>query len=169
MKTLFLKYMLLGLWLMCYIPFKRALVLSSQTPVVASTQIQESTISAFSPIKVLFRHKNQVITASQIKAAYSGHELTSEYSDSPMIYLDSWNQQSRGLLSGPPSSSWVHQRYLDSTYHLRLSGNKSQRFLLSSSLRSEGVVVSFTATLLVLYLSCIPSDFWLLNMIYVCT
>ena len=124
---------------MCYIPFKRALVLSSQTPVVASMQIQESTISAFSPIKVLFRHKNQVITASQIRAVYSHHALIAEYSDSPMIYLDGWNQQSMGLLSGPPSTSWIHQSYLNSTYHLRLSRHKSQQFLLSSSLRSQAL------------------------------
>ena len=122
MKNLYFKYVLLGLWLICYVPFKKAFVLSSQSAAVAvHIHNQECTL----PVSTSDQFTMEWISPSLIQSAYQHKLHLPEYSDSPMIYLDSWNPR----ISNINLTNWsarLTRSYLNSTYLLRLSGHKIQ-------------------------------------------
>ena len=127
MKNLYVKYVLLGLWLICESPCKKALVRRAHhTAGAINSQNQQSTELELTAN----HHLPKSISPSFIQTAYQSKLHLAEYSDSPMIYLNSWKPQIKGLNHGN-SSFWVRNSYLNSTYLLRLSGHKNRQFNLA--------------------------------------
>jgi hypothetical protein len=126
MKNLYFKYILMGLWLICYVPFKKSLVLSSQSDTVAINAISNESTLRESTWAEIAPESN---SPSPIQAAYQQQLHLRQFSESPINHLDSWNLRIKNL-QGADSFSEVSRSYLNTNYLLWLSGQKDQYFHL---------------------------------------
>ena len=136
MKNLYVKCVLLGLWLLCYIPFKKALVLSSQSTAVAvDSRSQEATVLRPTSDAFLFKFHSAIPYSRWLPAQVTSGGVFRQSDDL------SWQLESSNL--GSPRQFILLGAQMLSKCHLFTAAIRSQKPAVWPSgfltlLRSQG-------------------------------